>query len=792
MKFLFKWISYSVLGILFSIVIVGGVGIGGLYYFGKDLPNHHYLTKYQPNVSSSVFLSDGSLLKEFAFEKRHFTPIEEIPEVLKNAFLAAEDRNFYEHAGIDPIGIIRSFFHNIINLGTNKRPQGASTITQQVARIFLVGSNELSYIRKIKEAILAFRIEHLLPKGKILELYLNQIYLGASTYGVSAAAKRYFNKSLEQLTIEECALLASLAKGASYYNPIKYHNRALARRNWVIKRMFDTGLISENEMLVALKTDVKVVANKPDNEQVADYYAEEVRKSISNTLSVESINKEGLVIRVPLNIKYQKAAEEALRDGLEKLDRQYGWRGAITNLKYNEKTFLNDIKKIEFPHGSEKFEHGIVTNISNSSVTVRTTDNENLFLAQDDITWTKNSKHKLSVGDIILFKRNKNLAELKQIPIVQGAIVAMEPNSGKVLAMHGGYDYNISNFNRATQAMRQPGSCFKPFVYLTALEAGYSPASIIDGRQVTIDLGNGVGYWTPKNFKNKLVEDVTLRTGLEKSLNTVTVRIAQLVGLESIISTVEKFDIFEKVPKIWSIVLGASETTLIKLVTAYSEIANGGYKISPVFIEQIKDKFGKTIYRNDYLSTEILNIGPNITEPPAVIDDRLQIIDSRSAYQTISLMCGSVLRGTSGRARQLNIPLAGKTGTSNDSKDNWFIGCTPNIVVGVLVCFDDSTKSLGENAVGATTALPIFIDFMKRAGLNKHKIPFKVPAGIIFKNINRVTGKKCSPTDPEVISEAFKEDDNFTEIINQTEDKNVGHPLSEEKTNTESNLEGIY
>lgn len=792
MKFFLKWVSYSILSLFLISVAIAGAGIGGLYYFGRGLPDHHSLEQYKPNVSSSVFLDDGSLLKEFAFEKRHFIPIEQIPEKLKNAFLAAEDKNFYEHIGIDPTGMVRSLFNNIMNLGTHKRPQGASTITQQVARIFLVGSNELSYVRKIREAILAFRIENSISKGKILELYLNQIYLGAGSYGVSAAAKRYFNKSLDQLDTSECALLASLAKGASYYNPIKYHDRALTRRNWVLKRMFEVGFITQSELENALQSELKISNDKSSEEHIADYYAEEIRKNILNIISIESINKEGLVIRAPLNVKYQKAAEKALKNGLEKLDRQYGWRGPVANIKFNAKGFVNDIEKIEFPGGSEKFLRGVISKITAKSAFIRDLNNKDIPLRDKDLAWTNSSKNKLKVGDVVMFQEEAGKAVLKQIPLVQGAILVMDPHSGKILALQGGYDFDNSKFDRATQAMRQPGSCFKPFVYMTALESGYTPASIIDGRSLTIDLGKGAGVWTPKNFRDEVVGDVTLRIGLEKSLNTVTVKIAQLVGIENIAILAEKLGIFETAPRIWSIVLGAGETTLLRMVTAYSQIINGGYKISPTFIEQVQDKNGKTIYRSDNVDKNVLDYDYDVSVPPVIDNEKIQVIDPRTAYQVTSLMCGSVIRGTSRGAKQLGIPLAGKTGTSNDSKDNWFIGCTPNLVVGVLVCFDDSSKSLGKNAVGATTALPIFVDFMRLAKLDKNKVPFKVPAGIIFKNVDRFTGRKCSSSDSNAILEVFKDEDRISEVIIPSGSSFSNSDLTSDGTSNDMNLEGIY
>ncbi len=785
-KFLIKWIGYSVVTFL-SIVLLGTViSIGGLYYFGSGLPDHRTLSEYDPDVSSNVFLEDGTVLKEFAAEKRTFIPIENIPENLKHAFLSAEDKNFYTHYGIDLVGIFRSLINNILSVGQHKRPQGASTITQQVARIFLVGSNELSYTRKIREALLAFRIENTMSKDKILELYLNQIYLGNGTYGVSAASKYYFSKSLSDLDIAECCLLAALAKGASYYDPVKHKERAIARRNWVIRRMLESGYINKDEFENACNQEFSVAIDCDSKHSGFEYYAEEVRKEIYEKADVDSINKNGFTVFVPMKKEYQIAAEIALKNGLEKLDRQYGWRGAIGKIDYKIDTVENDLKNVSSDTFNPLWKKGVISRIHNKDVFIRDISKNEYQIVASDVTWANSSKNRLKIGDVVFFILKDKKAYLKQVPIVQGAIVVIDSNSGKVLAIQGGYDFYKSKFNRATQAMRQVGSCFKPIVYLTALEYGCAPNMLISGAPVSIDLGGNLGVWTPKNFMDESVGLVTLRAGLERSLNTVTVRVAQLAGLQNIGLISEKLGVFKKSPKVWSMVLGACESTLLKLTAAYCTMSNGGYAVVPRFIEHIQDKDGKNIYQADN-DEFIKTVGADVEYPPLLNKEKTRVISAESAYQITSLMCGSVLRGTSRGALQLNIPLAGKTGTSNDSKDNWFIACTPDIAVGVLVCFDDASISLGKNAVGATTALPIFVEFMKLAKLDKNKIPFRVPNGITFKSVDKYTGKQCSYDSKSAILEAFKKNDKI-DVAHINNEQTLSDVSGEKKTQDEIDL----
>lgn len=764
MRFFIRWICSSCIAL--AVVGVGGFlcTFGGLYYFGRGLPDHNSLAKYNPSVSSTVFLHDGKLLKEFSLEKRSFIAIEHVPERLKNAFLAAEDSGFYEHCGIAPLSILRSLVRNFTNAGSSKRPQGASTITQQVARIFLIGSNELKYERKIKEAILAFRIENSLSKQKILELYLNQIYLGAGTYGVAAAAKTYFGKSVKELTNAECAMLAALAKGASYYCPINHKERALERRNWVLGRMLEGGFITTQECKEARESDINLMVSGDDNR--ADYYAEEVRKEIHNKCNIASVNKDGLVIRVPIDISMQKAAEQALKEGLERIDRAKGWHGVIKNIPYKSNELaIKALQNMQLPPGGEDFELAMILR-GNKGTSCLLSDGQTFAVSGSDMNWLGTGKKAVKTGDIVLCQRDKNgkKISLKQIPEVQGAIVAMDPHTGKILAMQGGYSFNQSKFNRVTQANRQPGSVFKPIVYLTALNSGFTPASIIDGSPISIMVGDTL--WEPHNFKNEIVGDTTLRTGIERSLNTVTVKIAQDVGISNISIMSEKLGVYDRAPRLWSIVLGSVETTLLRLVNAYCIIANGGKRVSPVLIDQIQDKTGKTIYRSEQVPVDTISqISHNLTYPPKFQINQQQVLDERSTYQLISLLMGSVNSGTSRGAKQLGIPLAGKTGTSNDSRDNWFIGFTPNLVVGVLVCYDANGRSLGERATGASNALPIFVRFMRLAKKDKDKVPFKVPSGITFQHIDKQSGVKCKSSDPGAFLEAFKTDDHVDEII---------------------------
>ncbi|GHU17138.1 penicillin-binding protein 1A [Alphaproteobacteria bacterium] len=748
----------------FSIVVVV-LGIAALlvtlHHFSSELPDHTSLMKYAPDVASRVFLEDGSKLCEYSYEKRYFIPIEKVPRKLINAFLAAEDKRFFEHKGVDLIGIGRSVVKNLQNLGSGKRPQGASTITQQVARIFLIRNNELSYIRKIKEAILSIRIEMALSKPSILELYLNQIYLGVGAHGVAAAAKVYFNKTVDELTIAECAYLASLAKGANNYHPVKHKEKAVERRNWLIDRMQEEGFIKKDEATEAKREKLEMVPSEKTAN--AEYLSEEIRKHLMEKFPSCSLNTDGLIIRGTMDARFQNIAYKSLRKGLEDVDRKFGWRGPIGKIDIDDiddDDVESELKTIEAPAGSEEFKKAVVTKKNGKEISIITENGDDREIADADVKWIS---AKVNVGDVILVSAVKDSEDkestkfnVRQVPFVQGGIVVMEVNTGRVLAMQGGYDFSISEFNRATQAMRQCGSVFKPFVYLAALENGFSPNSIIDSEAIAIDTGAS-SLWKPRNYHGSYIEKITLRRALEKSINTATVRITQEVGIDKIAKMASLFGIFDDMPRLLSYALGAGETTLLKITAAYAMIANGGKRITPTMVDYVQDKRGNTIYRITDQSSDC-DAEFDVELPPKLNDYRQQILGEQSIYQMISMLEGVILRGSGGSARVLDIPIAGKTGTSNESRDTWFIGFTPDIAVGVFVGFDDPSKGLGKNATGASEALPIFISFMKEAKKFLTPKPFRVPQGIKLRKIDLETGGAPLPGGSSIM-EAFKEDE---------------------------------
>ncbi len=752
------------------------IGIGGacffiiLYLINVELPNHNTLKNYNPNISTRVFLQDGSKLCEYSDEKRYFIPIDLVPDKVINAFIAVEDKHFFKHFGIDVYGIFRSLLTNLKRIGTGQRPQGASTITQQVARIFLIKSNEVSYIRKLKEAILAYRIENTLSKKQILELYLNQIYLGLSAYGIVAAAKTYFDKTINELTISECAYLAILAKGANNYHPEKHKNKAISRRNWALGRMLEDGYITKIEYEKAVHEDLLTVKQNR-NGYLAEYFSEELRKDIKSKYPNEILNKEGMIVRATLDSNLQYYAYYALKKGIENVDRRFGWRGAISHIQLNQdkNKILSILKSINLPKGGENFLKAVFLGY-NCKILL---ENKSISqLTNEDLKWAKN----LKAGDVILVEKEKNRYLLKQIPEVQGAIIVMDVHNGRILAMQGGYSFAQSEFNRVTQAKRQIGSAFKPFVYLAGLDNGFAPNSIIDASPLEIDLGGGQGIWRPRNYRGAILDKITFRQAIERSVNTATIRIAKEVGMTKIAKIATDFGLFEEMPEYLSYALGAGETTLLKLVTAYAMLANGGKKIEPIMIDYIFDKNGKVIYKSD-----IRELGNNDNEyPPHLIDMRPQILNEQSIYQLTSLLEGVIQRGSGVSARFLNFPIAGKTGTSNESKDTWFVAYTPDIAIGVFIGFDDHTKSLGKNASGATTALPIFINFMQNAKKLFVPKPFKVPKGIKLRKIDLVTG--TNPKGNIDIIEAFKQNEEINDDILETPYENNSDLIDNSKT----------
>lgn len=779
--FIFRSTSYLICFLLAFFGLGSAAVVAVLYFLSTDLPNHNSLKEYSPLLSSRVFLQDGSKLCEYSSEKRYFVPIDLIPDKLINAFIAVEDKNFYQHKGIDFYGIARSIVNNLKKIGTGKRPQGASTITQQIARIFLIKTNKVSYIRKLKEAILAYRIEKALSKKQILELYLNQIYLGMGTYGVATAAKTYFDKTLDELTIGECAYLASLAKGANNYHPVKYKEKALTRRNWAISRLLVNGYITQEEHDVAIKEELKM-APQNSNEYTAEYFSEELRKHIIKEYPFESLNKAGIVVRATLNPNLQRCAYNALRRGLEMVDRRFWWKGPFTTIDASgshEET-LKKLRAVENPKGAEDFTKAVVLG-KDGKILIE--DDHFGKITPPDLKWAK----KIQIGDVVFVEKNRNYYKIKQLPKVQGAIVVIDVHNGRILAMQGGYSFAQSEFNRATQAKRQIGSSFKPFVYLAGLENGFAPNTMLDASPIEIDLGEEYGVWKPKNYKGAILDKITLRQSIERSVNTSTIRLAKEVGMSKIAKIAEGLGLFEYMPRYFSYALGAGETTLLNLTTAYAILANGGKKISPTMIDYILDKNGKPLFKSDVREAQYEE---DSEYPPKLNDIRPQILNEQSVYQLTSLLEGVMQRGSGASASFLNFPMAGKTGTSNDSRDAWFIGYTPDIAIGVFVGFDDHTKSLGKNANGSNTALPIFIDFLQHAKKYLTAKPFRIPKGIKLRKIDAKTGGK--PCGDITITEAFKQDEDVNESVLENPLKDANNEEAHSSEKEAQQVFGIY
>lgn len=789
MSSILRFLGYVICTIVGVIGMGSAAIVGVLYFYAKDLPDHNFLKEYHPDVATRVFLQDGSKLCEYANERRYFVPISRIPMKLINAFIAVEDKRFFEHHGLDFYGIARSIVKNIENYVEGKRPQGASTITQQVARIFLIKSNEVSYVRKIKEAILSFRIENTLSKWQILELYLNQLYIGMGAYGVAAAAKIYFDKSLEELSVGECAYIAALAKGANNYHPVLHHDKAIARRNWAIDRQLENGYISKREAELAKQEELNAI--HPIFDVSSNYFSEEVRKFLKMKFPDESLNKNGLVVRATLVPKFQKAAYSALRRGLEATDRHYKWRGSVgsINVVQSQKNIITSLQKFPKVKGLEDCLRSVVILKNKKGVTILTENGKIGYLNSADVVWCGKN---LQISDVILVRKNRDKYQVVQVPKVQGAIIVIEVDSGRILAMQGGYSFEQSEFNRAVQALRQTGSAFKPFVYLTGLDNGFAPNSLIDASNVEIDLGEKIGIWKPKNYKNIVLDTITFRRAIERSINTATVRIAQEVGIDKVARTAETFGIFQHMPKYFAYTLGAGETTLLKLTTAYAMIANGGKKIEPTMIDYVQDRYGHTILKTDNRHIDN-NIDYFNQKPPALTDIRPQIFDERSVYQLTSLLEGVVQRGSAYTANCFKFPLAGKTGTSNDSRDTWFIGYTQDIAIGIYVGFDDQSKSLGAWANGTNVALPIFIDFMNQIKDELSPKPFRIPSGIKLRQIDVETGGPVTEDTKISIWEAFKENEHMLVQDKTLNLSNTPQNQRNDQSNDEfTTIQGIY
>ena len=772
------------IGFLFAtgaLLGLAGAAVAGYFVwkYSKELPDYEQLAKYEPPIMTRLHANDGRLIAEYAKERRLFLPIQAVPKRVIQAFTSAEDKNFYEHGGLDFGGIARAALSNFQNQG--RRPQGASTITQQVAKNFLL-TNRQDYERKIKEALLALRIEQTYSKDRILELYLNEIYLGLGAYGVGAAALVYFDKSVSELTLAEAAYLAALPKAPNNYHPFRYPERAIERRNWVIDRMVENGYATAEEGAAAKKTPLDVDP-RPTGTQLpaSEYFNEEVRRSLYERYGEKGLYEGGLSVRTTLDPRLQLLARKSLSDGLVRYDEERGWRGPLREIdpRGDWGVALADIPAysdispwrlaVVLDAGSNEATIGLQPGRDKSGAVTR--EREVGALPLEGVRWAKWAKgpergravkavsQVVKPGDVVYVEPVKDGASeyrLRQVPEVSGGLVAMDPFTGSVLALAGGFSYDESQFDRATQALRQPGSSFKPFIYAAALDNGYTPSSVVLDGPIEIDQGPGIGIWRPENYGKKFYGPQTLRFGIEKSRNVMTVRLAQDMGMPLISEYARRFGVMDDLPRYLSMALGAGETTVLKMTAAYSMFANGGKRVTPSVIDRIQDRTGKTIYRHDDRQC----LGCTATawanqDEPKLVDSREQVLDPMTAYQITSMMEGVVLRGTGTAVKAVGKPIAGKTGTTNDYKDAWFVGFSPDLVVGVYLGYD-KPRSLGAGETGGSVAAPVFTEFMKAALADKPATPFRVPPGIKLIRINPSTGMRAAAGDPKVILEAFK------------------------------------
>ena len=745
------FVVFVSISLLFVILL-----LGILWNYSNNIPDYKFLKNYKPSVSSKVYSGDGDVVANFSTEKRIFVPYRSIPQNVINAFLSAEDKNFFSHPGVDAKGVLRAVINNIKNVLTSKRLEGASTITQQVAKNFLL-NNEVSLNRKIKEAILAFRIERALSKERILELYLNQIYLGSGAYGVAAASLEYFDKSIKELNYVEAALLAALPKAPSKYNPYRDVDLAKFRRDLVLKNLFDNNFINEIEYQNYKSQEIKLKKTKKVFLEDAQYYIEDVRKNVIEILSYDKVYKQGFNINTPIDLELQKIATQSLRKGLIEYDRRKGWRGPLKNKIYSNNWF-DDLKNYELEK-SINWELAIVKKVNEFSADIETINNVSGLIEYEEISWTKKKElsELLRIGDIIYVKKKSgNKFSLQQIPKINGGIVVMNPYTGRILAISGGFSFKNSEFNRASQALRQPGSAFKPFVYALALENDFTPSSLVLDAPLVLDQGSDLKMWKPENYGKKFYGPSTLRVGLEKSRNLMTVRIAQKLGVENVAKFSKEIGIYENPESLLSISLGSAETTLLKLTSAYCAFVNGGKLVSPILIDRIQDSEGNTIINNDKRNCANCDkISFTGIEYPEIKDRYKQVFSSQTAYQVTSLLEGVIKRGTGKKLRDLNLNIAGKTGTTNENTDAWFIGFTSDLVIGVYVGMDNP-QPLGKFETGSKTALPIFKDFIESAVKKSEARPFKVAEEITMMVVDPSTGQKAHFSSKNTILEAYK------------------------------------
>ena len=750
---LFKNIFIIVLS-LFLLISVSILIV--LWTFSNSIPDYRFLKNYKPPVSSKMYSGNGELVADFSKEKRIFVPYEAIPKNVINSFLSAEDKNFFSHPGVDAKGVMRAIINNIQNIMSSKRLEGASTITQQVAKNFLL-TNEVSFNRKIKEAILAFRIERALSKERILELYLNQIYLGSGAYGVAAASLEFFDKSIKELNYNEAALLAALPKAPSRYNPYRNKDLAKFRRDLVLKNLYENNFIDQNKYLELKDQPIELKKVKKVFLENAQYYIEDVRKNIIEKLTYDKVYNQGYNINTPINLELQKIATQSLRNGLVAYDRRKGWRGPIKNIKYSKGWYKKVEKKFRLEKSIE-WQIAIVKKINQFNSIIEIENGSQSLIKYKDISWTKKEfKDLFKVGDVIYVKKiDTNSYGLQQLPKINGGIVVMNPFTGRVLALSGGFSFKNSEFNRVSQAFRQPGSAFKPFVYALALENEYTPSSLILDAPLVLDQGTDLKKWKPENYGKKFYGLSTLRVGLEKSRNLMTVRIAQNLGVDKIANFTKRMNIYKNPEELLSISLGSAETTLLNLTSAYCSFVNGGKLIKPVLIDRIQDGEGNTIINNE--NRKCINcdkISFTGKEFPKIEDDYEKVISSQTAYQLTSILQGVVKRGTGKKLKKLGLNLAGKTGTTNDNTDAWFVGFTSNLVIGVYVGMDNP-EPLGKFETGSKAALPIFEEFVKKGVKKSDARPFKIPDEITLMVIDPNTGNKAKFSSKNTIIESYK------------------------------------
>ncbi|MEQ9487707.1 MAG: penicillin-binding protein 1A [Alphaproteobacteria bacterium] len=784
--------------VLASFLLVLGIGgvataVYGLWHYGKDLPDYSQLADYEPPTATRVHAADGRVIAEYAIENRIFVPAEAIPRRVIEAFISAEDQNFYRHQGVDFIALARAVVTNVQHYLQGRRPIGASTITQQVAKNFLL-TNEVSIERKIKEAILAFRIERALSKGRILELYLNEIYLGYGSYGVAAAALNYFDKSLTELTVGEAAYLAALPKAPRNYHPVRKYEAAVSRRNWVIGRMLDEGYIKPEVAESAQNSRLIVVPPRELLSVEARYFVEEVRRELVEGFGTDGVNEGGLSVRTTLDPLLQDFARDSLRQGLAEYDRRHGYRGHFGKIDPSG-DWVAQLHDMDRPVETEPYTLAVVLGVDDadkiSSVEIGTIEGGTGNIPLFELFWAREALEDqkrgeaiskpsdvVEPGDVILVERvlkrpgreegdpdivyPENTFALRQTPEIEGGIVALDPHTGRVLAMHGGWSFERSEFNRATQAKRQPGSAIKPFIYLTALEHGFAPNTMILDAPFVMDQGPGQKKWKPANFSRKFYGPSPMRLGIEKSRNLMTVRLAQAIGMDAVVDTVRRFGIDDNMEPHLAMALGAGETTLLNLTTAYAMLVNGGKRIRATVVDRVQDRTGKTVFQHDQRPCDGCKVAHwEGQASPVIPDDREQLVDPVSAYQIVSMLEGVVQRGTGRSISSIGKPLAGKTGTTNESRDTWFVGFSPDLAVGVFIGFDTpiplGKQTWGGQETGSSVAAPVFKSFMQKALKNEPAIPFRTPPGVRLVRIDADTGRRASASSQRVIQEAFKE-----------------------------------